>query len=672
MNLPELLAAKGIRSALIVDDVCDAIPKAADISAANDEWTIFNDDLTRDQRARIAEVYPTAAAARFDELIKDDEYVATLWRLREELGDIVEPVFAAYLENQAMDEKYVRLAQEKLEALGLTCETEGREFEAKALQSDVVVIDLFFGNAQDPAALSASKERLRKALAPRADNPPLVILMSRSLRLEDKRDEFRDEVGLIDSAFRIIKKSDLEENDRLQRQLERLAENADDSRKLARFLHALDSGIEAAAQRTLVLLRKLKLSDLGQIQQLLLSAEGEPTGSYLVDVFDGVLQHEIEREPGIIDTALALNDFSAASHPPPFVAGSADLQQLVHRLLTQNENRLRLPGSLGARVTFGDLLRMPLEADAELLQQALLVDLTAENVLLVLTPVCDLQRKGVPRILLLVGTLKPLRAKDWSYGNDARTPALKIDGELHWVKWNLKHIDTVSQEQLGTALDSGGIRVVARLRGAHALELQQRVLAGLGRVGVVAPLPATFPVEVEAYYADTDQRAARLEVPALADGAVCFVGRDKDGNQEIRLVLTEGGCDGVQDALSALSDTDVAAQARPAFRHVNSTPDLRRRMAGGIDLKGAGPKKWTGIPSETGAPQVPNMGLVAWNHTITDEAISKGDLTKAGIILVVRDAAVADTPGLSDAVRLGVVQPDLTAEAADDDAREIE
>src|SRR5271165_4545373 len=35
-----------------------------------------------------------------------------------------------------------------------------------------------------------------------------------------------------------------------------------------------------------------------------------------------------------------------------------------------------------------------------------------------LTPACDLQRNGAPRILLLVGMVEPLQAKDWSYGDD--------------------------------------------------------------------------------------------------------------------------------------------------------------------------------------------------------------------------------------------------------------
>ena len=333
MSLMELLKACGIQSALIVDDVCDLVPTAADIGEANEAWPSFNDDLTAEQRADITAEYAPAAARRFDELITDDGYVAALWRLRDTLGETVAQVFETYIGDQATDEKYVRLARAKLEAVGLVCKTAGRVFATEALGVDLILIDLFLGNAQDPASLAESKERLRKALEPRADNPPLVILMSRSPRIEAKRDEFRDDVGLIDSAFRIIKKSDLEENDRLERQLERLAENAGDSRDLARFFHALDVGLAAATRRTLNLLRKLKLSDIGQIRQLLLSAEGEPTGSYLVDVFDRVLQHEIEGETGIIDAAIALNTFSVVRHPPPYVAGSAELQDLVQRLL---------------------------------------------------------------------------------------------------------------------------------------------------------------------------------------------------------------------------------------------------------------------------------------------------------------------------------------------------
>lgn len=657
MTLSELLAERRIQVALIVDDVYDAVPTATDIDPGSEAWANFNDDLTPEQRALIIEVYPAAASIRFDECVADDRYVAAVWQLRDALGELTAPLFEAYTADQATDENYVRVVKERLEALGLAVATAGRNFAEALRDADLVVIDLFFGKAQDPASLDESKKRLRDALQPRLANPPLVILMSRSSRLESKRDEFRDDVGLLDSGFRILKKEDLENTNRLELQLERLAENSADSHALARLFHAIEIGVMQGAERTLRLLRKLRLSDVGQIQQLLLDAERQPVGSYLVDVFDRVLQHEIEREVGIIDAALALNGFSAVKYPPPYVSGSADLQELVQRLLTQNENRLRLPGSVNAFVAFGDLLRMTPEADAERLQREILVDLTFENVLLVLTPACDLQRGVAPRILLLVGTVKPLAVKDWSYGDDVRTPAIRIDGEMRWVKWNLKHIDTVSHSQLEKAFESGDVRLVGRLREGHALELQQRVLAGLGRIGQMAALPGTFPVELELFYPDIEGRLKSLDVQALADGAVCFVGREENGGAMLRLVMTEVICDGVLSALASVAEDQVAQHARLAFKHVKSTPDLRRLMVQGLDLKGVNDQGWKEIPSETGAESgVRKMGLIAWNYIVPDEPLQRSNLIKAGIVLLIRDAGRPDVPGLGDAIRSGFIE----------------
>src|SRR5205085_3014815 len=167
----------------------------------------------------------------------------------------------------------------------------------------------------------------------------------RSNRIFDRRDNFRDEVGLVDSGFRILLKPDLREPGKLDRQLERLADSLPDTLKLARFFAALEDGIDDAAGRTLSVMRRLKLSDIAQIQQLLLDVEGEPAGSYLVDIFDRVLQHEIERDAAIIDAAIEVNDLAGTGHPPPFVAGSPQLQEVVERTVTQNSERLSLPGS---------------------------------------------------------------------------------------------------------------------------------------------------------------------------------------------------------------------------------------------------------------------------------------------------------------------------------------
>jgi len=649
MTLAELLAERDIRRALVVDDSCDVVPTAVDMRVAGDEWATFSDDLTEKHEELIAEHYPPARDRRFDELIEDDAYVRVVWELRDQLDGLADVLFEIYDANQAADTRYVNLVVEHLNALGITVETGGRSFADQEITADLVVIDLYFGSGQDDASMVESKNLLTMALRTRLKDPPLVILMSRSENLEARRDEFRDDVGLIDSGFRILRKADLEEGTRFTVQLERLAQNKTETLRLARFFAALNDGATHAARNALVLMRRMKLSDIVQIQQLLLDVEGEPTGSYLVDVFDRVFQHELEGERNIIEAAVSLNEFSTAQHPPPYLAGSAELQELVARTLTQHSERLKLPGSAESLVSFGDLLRV-VPSDVAKTDGA--TSMSPDSIRLVLTPACDLQRRAAPRVLLLVGSLKELTPQTWSYGSGARTPAIALDGATYWVQWDLKHVDTASWDELDKQFANGTLKMVARLRESHALELQQRVLAGLGRVGLVSPLPATFALEVEAYYLDTEGVPARLAVPGLDDGAVCFVGRDERGNQNVRLVLTERGCDDLETAISEVNPQLVAERARKALSHTRESSDLRQILSSGLVLKSLGAEGWKEIDSLTGNDSgVPKMGLVAWGYTQPLVALESRYVSKAGVIIVVRPAPGEGAAVIADVVR---------------------
>ena len=64
-----------------------------------------------------------------------------------------------------------------------------------------------------------------------------MILMSRSNRLANRREEFRDDVGLQASAFRITRKAEIADG-KLARLLSRLTDHYADSTKLAAFIHA--------------------------------------------------------------------------------------------------------------------------------------------------------------------------------------------------------------------------------------------------------------------------------------------------------------------------------------------------------------------------------------------------------------------------------------------------
>jgi len=672
VTLAALLQERAIQRALIVDDACDPIPRARDLAGQQGEWATFNDDLSPEQRESIDARYGADAARPFADKIVDDNYVAAVWDLREELGAVAEPLFDSYLANQARDLDYVQKVRNALTALGLDCTERGREFADQAMTADVIVIDLYLGSAQDEDAFAASRALLRDALQPRRAEPPLVILMSRSTRLGQNRDIFRDDVGLLESGFRILAKKDLDQAGLLERQLERLAQHANETRKLARFFDSLEHGVADAAARTLLLARRLRLSDIAQIQHLLLDFEGEPTGSYLVDVFDRVMQHEIERDADVIAAATALENFPTGQHPPPYVAGSADLQALVERMLTQNPERLQLRGSIHSPVTFGDLLRLPeayaadrgaalkawsetdnaVEANRPLAEP---LDIAPGEVLLVLTPVCDLLRDAVqraPRILFLVGSPAPMGRSDWLYGVDNRTVAITIDGVMSWIKWNLKHVDTLSWVQLERAIADGKLEIFARLRESHALELQQRVLAGLGRVGLVAPMPATFPVHLEAFYCGLDHKPVPLPVDELRTAAACWVGRDQQGKPVSRLVLTEGACDSLVAALTALQEDLITADARPALQLARTSAELRRKFETGLDLKSVNDSRWTAINIDRNGQPTP-IALVSWNHDPSLE-VARGDRPKAGVLLLIRDAQDEGAPGLIDLQRDGL------------------
>lgn len=652
MSLKDLLAQRGLRRAVIVDDACDPIPTAGDIGVENQQWAIFGDDWGP-HRGEIAAVYGSLEGKRLDDLRADDNFVSALWSIRETIAELLDPLFREYDSIQQADIQYVDLAKAELESLGVEVTLAGRSFSREILDADIVLIDLFLGTAQDADAVATSKRGLRSALSQRGLPHPLVILMSRSIELTDRRDEFRDEVGLLDSGFRILRKEELKVPGRLEIQLQRIAAHVEDTRRLGAFISALESGLSRAAERTLAQFRRLKLSDIGQIQQLLLDIEGEPIGSYLVDVFDRVLAHDIESDAGIIDSALTLNSFRVNAYPAPFVAGSVELQDMVRKILTQNVERLRLPAS-EMRVSFGDILRLQPPADAEAAKRELLVDLDDSKVLLVLTPACDLMRDGAPRVLLLVGELCEFTVADWSYKTDLRTSAVSVEGELRWIRWDEKHAETVSWTQLDRAFENGILRTVARLREAHTLEIQQKVLAGLGRVGMVARMPATFAVDVSAYYLDLEERPVELQVGGFSDGAVCWVGRDLPGNQALRLALTEPAVDDLQAVLRGVGDQNVAQSARGAFRLAAESADFADLLMKGLTLKTAEPK-WKPISLGAG-DSTKHFGVIAWNNANPTEAWRRGMPTgQAGVLIHLKDRNNAQ--GLSDAISLGFVEP---------------
>ena len=602
-----LLEDKGIRRAVVIDDVFDEAPRPDELNEG--DWTYFFDDLGVAGNALLSELYAAYDDTTPDDLRVSQEFVRVLWKSRERLpGAAREHLFRDYENTKATERAGLDALVAALETFGLTCTTMGREFDEDAKKADLIFVDLFLGFHQSEGDMERAILRVSELLAERAANPPLVVLMSRSTRLWEKRNKFRDNAGLLGSTFRVVSKAELAKAGRLETLLTRLANHYEDAKRVAAFVHAWDDGLNQARKNFIRILRRLDLSDLAQVRALLLDFEGQMLGEYLLDVADRVLQHEIEAESGTIAAAQELNKIELAKYPAPHLAGSPDLQDIVHRMIFQHAERLNLSfdGEMPT-IQYGDVLRRKDEKSGAL----------TNDVLLVATPACDLARGGTEHVLVLPGTLTPLAAKDWSYGTTiTKTPIFASeDGSRHWIRWHLKGRQTIQLASLCQELQRGKVfERLGRIRDTYATEIQQRMLADMGRIGQPANPPATFPVSISLFAVSPDASALPVAVDGV-DTAVCFVGRDAKGNRVDHLVLGEAACDALRGMIQDYSPDDVHTAARPSLAAMKTDIDFFERFERGLIEVPHKDGKWQ---EEKGADNR------AYLHILRNEGVEEG------------------------------------------------
>ena len=624
-ELLKLLEENEIRKAVVIDDVFDEVPRADELN--EDNWTVFFDDLDEDGHELLSDLYPEYDKTSQDDLKQSQEFISLVWRRRERLpADARETLFSEYEATNATERKGLDSLVTALENLGLACTTMGREPDEEAKEADLLVVDLFLGYQQSENDMDRAVCRVKELVEDRVQTPPLVILMSRSSQLLAKRNDFRDNAGLLGSTFRVISKEDLAVPGKLERLLTRLANHYEDAKRVAGFVQAWDAGLDRARKNFIRVLRRLDLPDLAQVRALLLEFEEQKLGEYLLDVADQVLQHEIEGDDGTICSALELNKIDLSKYPAPHLAGSPDLQDLVYRMVFMHSDRLRLSEEKGkVQLQFGDLLRWKSENGTAF----------SDDVSLVVTPACDLVRNEVERVMLLSGKLKSLEPKNWSYKADSARTAIVIlpHEDRKWIEWNIKNVKALSWSELNTLFgEPEKLSRIGRLREIYAIEIQQMMLAKFGRIGRPANLPASFPVDVSLFYVGTDSKAQKLEVGEI-ESAACYVGRDKKSNPVHRLVLTEQACDHIEGALQSLANDAVHNSARASLAAVKEEKSFFARFERG-EIE---------IPPNVGAEKTTQgnnsqvYAVIIRGSNFDEGSPARGNRKKAALIIKVTD-----------------------------------
>lgn len=623
-ELRALLEERQIRKAVVIDDVFDDAPRPDELDQG--DWATFFDDLGDDGRDRLKQLFPGFDNADAGDLQESQDFIDILWGNRKSLpAGPIETLFRDYESTNETERAELERLVQALEELGLTCARIGRDPTAEANDADLIVIDLFLGRNQSGDDMERAVERARDLVTDRAENPPLVILTSRSPRLNENRDVFRDDAGFLGSTFRVASKSDLGKDGTLEAMLLRLVRHYEDAKRVAGFVHAWDCGLNHAREKFIRVLRGLDLSDLAQVRALLLDFEGERLGEYLLDVADRVLQHEIEDDDDTIAAALELNKVDLDKYPAPHLTGTPDLQDLAHRMIFLHRDRLQLSEDDGKpALRFGDVLRWKKEGEA----------VYGNNVCLVVTPACDLVRGGAERVMLLSGKLEELQPRDWSYkAGPVRTAIIILpEGGRRWIRWNLKDVRTIEWDELDGLLGDGQrLSRIGRLREIYAIEIQEMLLADLGRIGRPANMPVPFPVSVSLFYVDTDCNARKLDVEDI-ESAACYVGRDQDSKPVHHLVLTEQACDQIEQALQALTKDSVIDSAKASLAAVKEDPGFFTQFERGeINMS---PEKGTKYIKGTDNKI---YAAIIRGQEFEEGAPVSGDSRKAAIIVNVTD-----------------------------------
>lgn len=571
----------GIHSAIIVDDGYDAIPQVAEL-LDEDGWESFLDDAQGEEATRIETIFPNYDPEEREMLKSNQDFINTLWREREAIGDLLGELFDTY-EHKIQDNRpALDAAEAAVTALGIPFKTCGRDFVEAAVETDLIVIDLFLGIQQGVHDREFTVERLKQVVERRGERPlPSIVLMSQVPNIGQLAKQFRQDVKLHASSFRHIRKNDLRKPGRMEGLILTLASHRADSQALATFVETWEAKAVDAVHAAAGTLRKIDIDDLQHIQSMLLRFEGVNTSSYMLDVFDRVLQYEIESHEAVLSAALKLDKMVDAP-APLMVSNDRDTYTVLEQTLFVNPKRRTHPTGAVWPIAFGDILG---PRPGNPVKRRGFFSGRTDLIFFVASPECDLIRKnGLTTALLVAGSLKEIdMTKPGLAVTPKTTPVITLDyGRRFQIDWDFGDLRAINLDQAKRLLHNGhgDMSIIARLREGTALNLRQQLLSNVGRVGELAPLPRSLKFR------------ANLHIPLLGGGTQPITMPDDvdiTGNVLIprrgtfATVIIDSNCEAdLTEVLLGLDLDNVAKRSIASFEILKEQSRIRQIFRSGL------------------------------------------------------------------------------------------
>jgi hypothetical protein len=576
-ELREILTRERITSASIIDDVYEDFPTSHDID--DESWGFFLDDRTDHEASIVQKGYDiTDPESRWDELRQDNKFIKFAWEHRDE-SKVFQALFRAFTERQASGKALLEPLRKLLfEELKLQGGTYGGQ-QGEAADAQLLFMDLFLGAQQDQEARNKALERVKAIVEPRRESPPMLVLMSSSTRLHTMRDDFRDEAELMGCQFRTMQKAELSDPERLFELLYRLVASYQDSLKLSGFLDSWRQALQDATTRFLKTARRLDLRDYADLQTLILNAEGELIGAYLLEVFGKYFQFELEEDVRLSSAALSVNEMQWANYPAPHFLPAEVSANIADGMMFRSVKLLKKSEPL----QFGDLLfSTRVDALGEGAEPTANFARDERIALLVLTAACDLQHGNARRFLFIVGVAKPSELLLHKKPNALLTPIMIHNGRQYVIDWDLGAPITWTPRELTTQLDAGNFERVRRFRSLFSLQLQQLFTSSLSRVGTPVIPPVQQLTGVTISFKDHEGVLNSLVSTNPTDRqAVVLVGRNENAHID-RLMLAPEIVRDLRIDMQKVDINNLVVKEREKWQNAVQNRELFSKMEEGI------------------------------------------------------------------------------------------
>jgi hypothetical protein len=519
LSLQEL----GITEAAIVDDAYDPpTVESFDGDEIADFWTAI--EREEEMLTELAKLSGSEVKNRED---LGNEIIGKLWKGLEEskLGKLSDPCTERLFATMLQKRVDVDTLSGHLKTVGLNVITVGRENGYLPPPTvKLVFLDYVLNPSERTNLGSLATQKAKQMYSGTASDAdkPFIILISARPNVEEQKERFREDSGLLGGLFGFIARDDIKHRDKFLLKLYSLGIGSQTHHAIQRFVDTLVEAADETAKAFKEKIRTLDVQDYTFIQRLSLNEDGQPLGDYILWLFESTVGYLFRDHEPVRKQQCNLDKLRFHSYLPYQSQPSTRLAEIYKWALTEPAVQELGPHPLDET---GNLPLLHLGD--------IFIKDANDSLLMVVNAACDLMfsplgsRKCDPEqpIYFIPGSLEKFHERK-NEREFTRTELYEYKGKPYRIIWDHQHVYSVKYETVWNYLRTEGYSRRSRLRLPYALQVQQSFAASLARIGMPVSPPIFESADLEVY-CQKENNKLTLIGGSFSEGVVLIHKRDR-------------------------------------------------------------------------------------------------------------------------------------------------